>query len=217
MTVFYDLLEQSYETHGVEIIGFATKSGESYRNGQILRHDAKKLYRSARIKTINGVIYVDDTALVFSSRNEMMKALPLAQKLFSDLGVEMHVGKRLDSVDPATGLPKIKESKTECMFIPPCGHFKRAARITNQAVNDDAVLDFDFESESDEHRKLRYAREDKLYDSDPETANFHVIRGFVSYTKHFKYLGSMISYSLRDDLDIQRRIDAAGNSSSDHK
>ena len=124
--------------------------------------------------------------------------------------MEMHVRKRLDSIDPATGLQKIKESKTECMFIPPCGHFKRAARITNQAVNDDAVLDFDVESESDEHRKLRYAREDELYNSDPETANFDVIEGFVSYTKHFKYLGSMISYSLRDDLDIQRRIDAAG-------
>jgi hypothetical protein len=59
-------------------------------------------------------MYVDDTALVFSSRNEMIKALPLAQKLFSDLGMEMHVGKRLDSIDPTTGLPKIKESKTEC-------------------------------------------------------------------------------------------------------
>jgi hypothetical protein len=114
MTAFYDLLEQSYEIHGVEKIGFATESDKSYRNGQILRHDAKKLYRSARIKIINGVMYVDDTALVFSSRNEMIKALPLAQKLFSDLGMEMHVGKRLDSIDPTTGLPKIKESKTEC-------------------------------------------------------------------------------------------------------
>jgi hypothetical protein len=155
------------------------------------------------------VIYVDDTALVFSSRNEMIKALPLAQKLFSDLGMEMHAGKRLDSNDPATGLPKIKESKTECMFITPCRHFKRADRITNQAVKDDAVLDFDVESESNEHRKLRYAREDELYDSDSETANFDVIGGFVSHTKHFKYVGSMISYSLRDDLDIQKRIDAA--------
>jgi hypothetical protein len=210
MTAFYDLLDQSYATHDVEIIGFATESDESYRNGQILRHDSKKLHRSARIKIINGLIYVDDTALVFSSRNEMIKALPLAQKLFSDLGMEMHVRKRLDSIDPATGLQKIKESKSECMFIPPCGHFKQAARITNQAVNDDAVLDFDVECESDKHRKLRYTREDELYDSDPETANFDVIEGFVSYTKHFKYLGSMISYSLRDDLDIQRRIDAAG-------
>jgi hypothetical protein len=82
-TAFYDLLQQSYETHGIEKIGFATENNGSYRKGQIFRHDAKKLYRSTRIKIINGVIYVDDTALVFASRNEMIKALPLAQKLFS--------------------------------------------------------------------------------------------------------------------------------------
>jgi hypothetical protein len=59
------------------------------------------------------VIYIDDTAVVFSSRkNEMIKALPLAQKQFSDLGMEMYVGKHF--IDPATGLPKIKESKIEC-------------------------------------------------------------------------------------------------------
>jgi hypothetical protein len=83
MVAFYNLLEQSYETHGIEKIGFATENNGSYRKGQIFRHDAKKLYRSTRIKIINGVIYVDDTALVFASRNEMIKALPLAQKLFS--------------------------------------------------------------------------------------------------------------------------------------
>jgi hypothetical protein len=155
-------------------------------------------------------MYVDDTALVFASRNEMIKALPLAQKLFSDLGMEMHVGQRPDSIDEKTGLRKIKESKTECMFIPPSGYFKRYTRMTNQSVNDDAVLDLDIESESDEQRRVRYAREDELYDADPETANFDVTGGFVSFTKHFKYLGSMISYSLRDDIDVQRRIDAAG-------
>ena len=41
MLAFYDLLEQSYEIHGIEKIGFATESDESYRNGQIFRQDAK--------------------------------------------------------------------------------------------------------------------------------------------------------------------------------
>jgi hypothetical protein len=180
MTAFYDLLEQSYETHGVEKIGFATENDESYRKGQILIHDPKKLYHSTRIKIFNGMIYVDDTALVSASRNEMIKALPLAQMLFSDLGMELHVGKHFDAIDEETGLPKTKESKTQCMFIPPCGYFKRATRITNHAVNDDAVLDFDVESKSDKQRRVRYAREYELYSEDPETANFDVIGGFVS-------------------------------------
>ena len=210
MTAFHTLLEQSYEKNNIEMIGFATESDDTYRTGQMLRHKPNKLHRTTRIQIINGVMYVDDTALIFAPRNEMIKALPLAQKLFSDLGMEMHVGQRLDSIDEKTGLQKIKESKTECMFIPPSGYFKRYVRITNHPVNDDAVLDHDIESESDEQRRARYAREDELYDADPETANFDVTGGFVSFTKHFKYLGSMISYSLRDDIDVQRRIDAAG-------
>ena len=36
--------------------------------------------------------------------------------------------------------------------------------------------------------------------------------GFVAFTKHFKYLGSYISYPLRYDYDIDTRL-AAGNES----
>ena len=34
--------------------------------------------------------------------------------------------------------------------------------------------------------------------------------GFVTFTMHFKYLGSFISYNLRDDFDIDTRIKKAG-------
>ena len=101
----------------------------------------RKLYRTTRIRFFNGIIYVDDTALVFPSRDVMIKALPIAQKIMADLGLEMHTGKCLDSFDEITGKQKIKESKTECMFVPGCNYFKRPARITSEAVNDDAVLD----------------------------------------------------------------------------
>ena len=36
--------------------------------------------------------------------------------------------------------------------------------------------------------------------------------GFVTYCKHFKYLGSWISYNLRDDHDVDMRIAAASKS-----
>jgi hypothetical protein len=68
----------------------------------------------------------------------------------------------------------------------------------------------DVETASDEQRSARYAREDKLYDLDPQTNNFDVTDGFVSYTKHFKYSGTIISYSLQDDTDIKTRITSAG-------
>ena len=42
-----------------------------------------------------------------------------------------------------------------------------------------------------------------------ETESVNVKDGVMTYTKQFKYLGSYISYSLRDDYDIKSRIAAA--------
>ena len=96
------------------------------------------------------------------------------------------------------------------MFVPGSGYFKHRARITSEAASNDAILDIDIESASDKQRSAHFTREDELYDSDPNTDDFDVIDGFVSYTKHFKYLGTIISYSLRDDSDINERIAGAG-------
>ena len=51
---------------------------------------------------------------------------------------------------------------------------------------------------------------DKLYDDSEETNRIEIEDGFVDFTKHFKYLGSFISYHMRDDYDIEKRI-AAGS------
>eukprot|EP00978_Attheya_sp_CCMP212_P020286 scaffold57853_cov24-Attheya_sp.AAC.1 len=41
---------------------------------------------------------------------------------------------------------------------------------------------------------------------DADTSNFAVNDGFVQFTKQFNYLGSTISYSLNDSVDIDGRI-----------
>ena len=53
------------------------------------------------------------------------------------------------------------------------------------------------------------SREDACYDRIDETQLVNVRGGFMTYIKHFKYLGSHISYSLQDDYDIKSRIAAA--------
>ena len=45
-----------------------------------------------------------------------------------------------------------------------------------------------------------------------ETQDFSVADGFVSFTRTFRYLGSLITYNLRDDEDIKARIAAANAS-----
>jgi hypothetical protein len=64
---------------------------------------------------------------------------------------------------------------------------------------------------SKESEKAKMSREDACYDSIDETQSVNVKGGFMTYTKHFKYLGFYISYSLQDDYDydMKSRIAAA--------
>ena len=55
-------------------------------------------------------------------------------------------------------------------------------------------------------------REDKQYDNSPDTAIVKFKEGNVTFKRHFKYLGSYISYNLRNDHDVDRRIAAASAS-----
>jgi hypothetical protein len=64
----------------------------------------------------------------------------------------------------------------------------------------------------EEHNPGQTEREHDMYDQLDETKNFSVADGFVSFTRTFKYLGSLISYNLRDDDDITARIAAANAS-----
>ena len=60
-----------------------------------------------------------------------------------------------------------------------------------------------------ESHESRYKREETTYDNLPETRLVIVKDGFFTFCQHFKYLGSWISFSLRDDHDIMKRIAAA--------
>ena len=60
-------------------------------------------------------------------------------------------------------------------------------------------------------RKKRQ-REDKQYDNSPDNAIIKFKEGNVTLTRHFKYLGSYISYNFRDDHNVDSRITAASAS-----
>ena len=56
---------------------------------------------------------------------------------------------------------------------------------------------------------MRASLEDNLYDNCNKTQKVMVDGDFVTYCKHFKYLGSWLSYNLCDDHDIDKRIASA--------
>ena len=49
-------------------------------------------------------------------------------------------------------------------------------------------------------------REDVVDKRHPETQRVDLDDGYVEFTKHFPYLGSFISYNLKDNFDISKRI-----------
>jgi len=66
--------------------------------------------------------------------------------------------------------------------------------------------------DDDAHDPVQTEHEHAMYGKLDETQNFPVTDGFVSFTRTFQYLGSLISYNLRDDDDITSRLAAANAS-----
>merc|ERR1740136_472084 len=55
-----------------------------------------------------------------------------------------------------------------------------------------------------------------FYDAAEETKRIPIGElGCITFTKHFKYLGGWISYSLRDDYDVEARISNASAAMGD--
>ena len=51
--------------------------------------------------------------------------------------------------------------------------------------------------------------EDVVYKRHSETQRVELGDGYIKFTKHFSYLGSFVSYILKDDYDISKRISKA--------
>ena len=66
--------------------------------------------------------------------------------------------------------------------------------------------------DDDKHDPRQTEWEHTMYDNLDKTQNFPVADGFVSFTRTFRYLGSLISYNLRDDDDITSRLATANAS-----
>ncbi len=65
----------------------------------------------------------------------------------------------------------------------------------------------------DEQRAIaRQDQEGSLYDSLNKMQPINLNNGFVTFCRHFKYLGFFVSFSLCDDFDIENRVTAATQS-----
>ena len=198
MMAFAETLEQHWIANGLTKATFSRCSNSPRSTGQLISHKPKDFSKGILFQ-IFCMLYVDDGAFLFESREHLEIGVPLLLKHFSKFGLEMHIGN------------KNKPSKTECVFFPKPGFFKPPPALPppNSPTNSSLVVKTKKRTESE---KKKREREDLQYENSDETKIVMVENGFVTFTRHFKYLGSHISYNLTDDHDIDSRISAASSS-----
>jgi hypothetical protein len=140
----------------------------------------------------------------------MTHGLALFYHHFGCLGLEMHIG--------CGETP----SKTECVFFPPpCffdSHMPSLPAPSNDEINNaincsnnNAALTNDERCAETKEQSCQ-EREEDLYDNLEEMQTISIEDGFVTFCRHFKYLGSFVSFSLCDDYDIKKHVTAATQS-----
>ena len=144
------------------------------------------------------MLYVDDGAFAFKTRKYTETGSNLVFKHFNRFGLQMHIGSNS------------KPSKTECVFFPVPGHFKlptptSTALPTYSSSSHPVTL-----KQKKENGGIRQKIHDQMYDDAKKTKPFLIGEsGMITLTKPFNYHGSYISYSLRDNSDIEHRISQA--------
>ena len=112
-----------------------------------------------------------------------------------------HVQRGLISSSIANGLPP-PESQFQTQ-PQPCPPRRDEARTQDRIALSDGA------EEDQTHTKGQQEQDNITYDAHPETTNFPVPDGYVSFTCTFRYLGSLNNYSLHGNDDITARIASA--------
>ena len=159
--------------------------------GRISGHN-KKNSAQGTLLALSCVLYVDDGAFPFEDRDQITQCLYFIFSHFTIFGLEMKIGKG------------DKSSKPECVFFPPPGFFERKSILpVVDGDTDGGVL---VPKSKQEYYKSRHKREELDYNDLSDTRLIFVVDRFVTFFRHFKYLGTWISFSLRDDHNVIKRL-----------
>ena len=103
-----------------------------------------------------------------------------------------------------------KSSKTEFVFFPLPGFFERKRILpVDDDDMDEGVL---VTKRKQESYKAIHKREYMAYKNLSGTRLIVALDGFVTFSRHFKYIGTWISFSLGDDHDVKKRLSDANAS-----
>jgi hypothetical protein len=239
MSAAAETLEPAWRQAGIKVLTVAHTKDDEINTGYVWGH-TPRMYTSRKLTAyeIYQLLYVDDGAFPFPTRDALIKGLSLIYSHLACFGLKVHIG-RGD-----------KSSKTECVFFPP-PQFFNDSRFSDPAITDgidepwllfeDTPTNFDpphthacihtitttttqlsssrptgkrkkKKEKKETKEKARQKKIDVKYDALPETQQFDIADGYVTFCRTFKYLGSRISYNLCDDADIEARLAAANQS-----
>jgi hypothetical protein len=199
MSAFTETLKVAWKEAGINVCTVRSVTGGRLTagNGKVRGHSPKEyLARALTAVKIFQCLYVDDGAFSFSSRDSLIQGIKLIHHHFVRLGLKMHIGQ---GTTP---------SKTECVFFPPPRFFSSMLPPTllQETNKIDDTLNHNInnaltksEHQQEETMKQRRAQEELLYDNLRETAPIPVSKGQVTFCRHFKCLGSYVSFCHCDD------------------
>ena len=113
---FSKTLEKEWIKADLKIINLRQHTHSPCDVGKIIGHN-KKSFEQGTPLALFCVLYVYDGAFNFEYRNQLTRGLNLIYQHFTRFSLEMHIGKGQ------------KSSKTECVFFPPPGFFRRKLNL----------------------------------------------------------------------------------------
>ena len=96
-----------------------------------------------------------------------------------------------------------KPSKTECVLFPPPGFFKPSSH-SNPAVDINSYQVTITEKKYNDKQKRQW--EDKSYNESNHMNSIKISDGFITFTKHFRYLGKFVLYNICNDYNNDIRL-----------
>jgi len=197
----HELTKKKWDEAQITPLSFCHATTDPSKPGKLIRHKRKDALITAADLFL--LLYVDDGAVCFTSRQDMIRGVTILEKQMARLGLVMHAGR------------EGKRSKTEFMFFP--SPLSSKTMILNQEFFERqqptrAIVPIDYFSTMSPMKKNRLL--DSAYDNIIATQPFQTNSGgTITSTKTFKYLGSLFHYDLSDRPDIEARISSAAKAS----
>ena len=177
---FAETLAIEWKDMGLNMLLLRTRTN-SPRDSGSLNCQLLKTFSEGVLLDLFNVLYVDYGAFTFEDRKQLTLGAQLIFDHFKIFGLEMHIERGG------------KLSKTECVFFPTLGFFKKKHILpaSENGRMDDLI----------ERTKTVHAKEDGKgslketeYNRLAETRLIIVANGSISFCAHIKYLASWLSF-----------------------